>query len=178
MGSSRKRKNEKRKDFKKPKLKVGKARTKPDNFTDTSFKAKGRHMLKTLVKASMADSDRSYRPCSPVPHYYCPHSIPAILPPPIPSLLPLIVSTTRLSCLPYYSYHLSACYYTPPTACQRPPTEIKPSNTGRQPWRSLTTPKTLQYPSISRDRSPHQTHSALYPRRSHPSCRRYPFVSH
>lgn len=133
MGSSTKRKNEKRKDFKKPKLKVGKARSKPDNFTDTSFKAKGRHMLKIHVKAQMADSDRSYRPCSPVPHYYCPHSIPAILPPPIPSLLPLIVSTTRLSCLPYYSYHLSACYYTPPTACQRPPTEIKPFNTGRQP---------------------------------------------
>ncbi|CAD6589197.1 MAG: rRNA processing protein [Alectoria sarmentosa] len=54
MGSSRKRKNEKRKDFKKPKLKVGKARTKPDNFTDTSFKAKGRHMLKTLSLTTIA----------------------------------------------------------------------------------------------------------------------------
>ncbi|KAL9133241.1 MAG: hypothetical protein Q9175_005583 [Cornicularia normoerica] len=40
MGSSAKKKNEKRKDFKKPKLKVGKARPKSDNFTDTSFKAK------------------------------------------------------------------------------------------------------------------------------------------
>lgn len=41
MGSSAKKRNEKRKDFKKPKLKVGKARPKPDNFTDTRFKAKG-----------------------------------------------------------------------------------------------------------------------------------------
>lgn len=40
MGSSARKKNEKRKDFKKPKLKVGKARPKPDNFTDTTFKAK------------------------------------------------------------------------------------------------------------------------------------------
>ena len=40
MGSSSKKKKEKAKDFKKPKLKVGKARPKPDNFTDTSFKAK------------------------------------------------------------------------------------------------------------------------------------------
>ena len=40
MGSSAKKKHEKKKDFKKPKLKVGKARPKPTNFTDTSFKAK------------------------------------------------------------------------------------------------------------------------------------------
>ena len=40
MGSSAKKKNDKRKDFKKPKLKVGKARPKPTNFTDTSFKSK------------------------------------------------------------------------------------------------------------------------------------------
>ncbi|KAL1642901.1 rRNA processing protein [Diplodia intermedia] len=40
MGSSAKRKKEKKKDFQKPKLKVGKTRPKPDNFTDTSFKAK------------------------------------------------------------------------------------------------------------------------------------------
>ena len=60
MGSSAKKKNEKRKDFKKPKLKVGKARPKPENFTDTSFKAKGqcacsrpewRFELLTLVEA-------------------------------------------------------------------------------------------------------------------------------
>lgn len=40
MGSSSKKKKEKAKDFKKPRLKVGKARPKPDNFTDTSFKSK------------------------------------------------------------------------------------------------------------------------------------------
>ncbi|KAL5051002.1 Rix1 complex component [Aspergillus fruticulosus] len=40
MGASTKRKKEKQKDFQKPKLKVGKAKVKPDNFTDTSFKSK------------------------------------------------------------------------------------------------------------------------------------------
>ncbi|PYH97729.1 putative rRNA processing protein Ipi1 [Aspergillus ellipticus CBS 707.79] len=41
MGSSAKRKKEKQKDFQKPKLRVGKAKAKPENFTDTSFKSKG-----------------------------------------------------------------------------------------------------------------------------------------
>ncbi|KAL2758567.1 hypothetical protein ACRALDRAFT_2133535 [Sodiomyces alcalophilus JCM 7366] len=40
MGSSSKKKKEKAKDFQKPKFKVGKAKAKPSNFTDTSFKAK------------------------------------------------------------------------------------------------------------------------------------------
>lgn len=40
MGSSSKRKREKQKDFQKPKLKVGKARPKNTNATDTSFSAK------------------------------------------------------------------------------------------------------------------------------------------
>lgn len=40
MGSSIKKKKEKKKDFLKPKLKVGKARPKPTNFTDTSFRSK------------------------------------------------------------------------------------------------------------------------------------------
>ncbi|KAL8908550.1 MAG: hypothetical protein Q9207_000760 [Kuettlingeria erythrocarpa] len=40
MGSSAKKKKEKKKDFQKPKFKVGKARTKPTNLTDTSFKSK------------------------------------------------------------------------------------------------------------------------------------------
>ncbi|KAF2202135.1 hypothetical protein GQ43DRAFT_431034 [Delitschia confertaspora ATCC 74209] len=40
MGSSAKRKKEKKKDFQKVKLKVGKTKTKPANYTDTSFKAK------------------------------------------------------------------------------------------------------------------------------------------
>ncbi|PGH14612.1 hypothetical protein AJ79_02947 [Helicocarpus griseus UAMH5409] len=40
MGSSQKKKNEKKKDFQKTKLKVGKAKPKPSNFTDTSFRSK------------------------------------------------------------------------------------------------------------------------------------------
>ncbi|CAJ2504233.1 Uu.00g116270.m01.CDS01 [Anthostomella pinea] len=40
MGSSTKKKKEKKKDFQKPKLKVGKAKPKAANFTDTSFKSK------------------------------------------------------------------------------------------------------------------------------------------
>jgi pre-rRNA-processing protein IPI1 len=40
MGSSTKKKKEKKKDFQKPKLKVGKARPKNTNATDTSFTAK------------------------------------------------------------------------------------------------------------------------------------------
>lgn len=40
MGSSAKKKKEKKKDFQKPKLKVGKARPKNTNATDTSFTAK------------------------------------------------------------------------------------------------------------------------------------------
>ncbi|OJJ38141.1 hypothetical protein ASPWEDRAFT_104042 [Aspergillus wentii DTO 134E9] len=40
MGSSSKKKKEKQKDFQKPKLKVGKAKAKPENFTDTSFQSK------------------------------------------------------------------------------------------------------------------------------------------
>ncbi|KAL4786013.1 Rix1 complex component [Aspergillus varians] len=40
MGASTKRKKEKQQDFKKPKLKVGKTKAKPENFTDTSFKSK------------------------------------------------------------------------------------------------------------------------------------------
>ncbi|KAK5061372.1 hypothetical protein LTR84_007914 [Exophiala bonariae] len=40
MGSSAKKKREKKKDFQKPKLKVGKARPKAANSTDTSFRAK------------------------------------------------------------------------------------------------------------------------------------------
>ena len=40
MGSSAKKKREKKKDFQKPKLKVGKARPKPTNQTDTNFRSK------------------------------------------------------------------------------------------------------------------------------------------
>jgi len=40
MGSSTKKKKDKKKDFQKAKLKVGKTKAKADNFTDTSFKSK------------------------------------------------------------------------------------------------------------------------------------------
>ncbi|KAH6679126.1 pre-rRNA-processing protein-like protein ipi1 [Halenospora varia] len=40
MGSSMRKKKEKKKDFQKVKLKVGKTKAKADNFTDTSFRAK------------------------------------------------------------------------------------------------------------------------------------------
>ncbi|RFU76910.1 pre-rrna-processing ipi1 [Trichoderma arundinaceum] len=40
MGSSAKKKKEKKKDFQKPKYKVGKAKPKASNFTDTSFKSR------------------------------------------------------------------------------------------------------------------------------------------
>ena len=49
MGSSAKKKKEKSKDFKKAKLRVGKARPKPNNFTDTSFKSKGQSTLKPAL---------------------------------------------------------------------------------------------------------------------------------
>ena len=41
MTSSTKKKRERKKDFQKPKLKVGKAKPKAVNQTDTSFRAKG-----------------------------------------------------------------------------------------------------------------------------------------
>jgi len=40
MAKSAKAKKEKKKDFQKPKLKVGKTKPKAANFTDTSFKAR------------------------------------------------------------------------------------------------------------------------------------------
>ncbi|KAJ2894236.1 hypothetical protein MKZ38_007821 [Zalerion maritima] len=41
-GASAKKKKEKKKDFQKPKFKVGKTKAKASNFTDTSFKSKGK----------------------------------------------------------------------------------------------------------------------------------------
>ena len=49
MGSSTKKKKEKQKDFQKPKLKVGKTKAKPANFTDTSFKSKGKYIPQVVV---------------------------------------------------------------------------------------------------------------------------------
>ncbi|KAK5994955.1 Pre-rRNA-processing protein IPI1 [Cladobotryum mycophilum] len=53
MGSSAKKKKEKKQDFKKPKFKVGKAKAKAANFTDTSFKSRaivmGHQSLSTIA---------------------------------------------------------------------------------------------------------------------------------
>lgn len=50
MGTSAKRKKEKKKDFQKPKLKVGKAKPKAANFTDTSFQAKSMSRVDILLR--------------------------------------------------------------------------------------------------------------------------------
>lgn len=63
MGSSAKKKHEKKKDFKKPKLKVGKARPKPTNFTDTSFKSK------SIVLAHQSLSTSAPSPSSQFSHH-------------------------------------------------------------------------------------------------------------
>ena len=131
MGSSTKKKNEKRKDFAKPKLKVGKARPKSNNFTDTSFKSKGQAFLEVQFKPEITDSDRSHCSCPPIPYYRCSYSIHAILPPSIASVLPLIISAPRLSYLSHYINHLPPRQYTHPTACQRPLAETQPSDIGR-----------------------------------------------
>ncbi|KAJ3525589.1 hypothetical protein NM208_g11577 [Fusarium decemcellulare] len=53
MGSSNRKKKEKKKDFQKPKFKVGKEKAKASNFTDTSFKSKaivmGHQSLSTIA---------------------------------------------------------------------------------------------------------------------------------
>lgn len=45
MAKSAKHKRERKKDFQKVKLKVGKTKAKADNFTDTSFKARCMSMI-------------------------------------------------------------------------------------------------------------------------------------
>lgn len=56
MGSSTKKKNDKKQDFKKPKLKVGKARPKNTNATDTSFAARAITLKQTSLATSAPDS--------------------------------------------------------------------------------------------------------------------------
>ncbi|KAK8040534.1 pre-rRNA-processing protein IPI1 [Apiospora marii] len=58
MGSSNRKKAEKKKDFAKPKLKVGKAKAKPDSFTDTSFKSKAIVINKQLTEDAPDEIDR------------------------------------------------------------------------------------------------------------------------
>ncbi|EFW16351.1 rRNA processing protein [Coccidioides posadasii str. Silveira] len=63
MGSSQKRKREKKKDFQKPKLKVGKEKPKASNFTDTSFKSKSivlnQQSLSTIAPSATAQFSHS-----------------------------------------------------------------------------------------------------------------------
>ncbi|KAL8723827.1 MAG: hypothetical protein Q9181_007162 [Wetmoreana brouardii] len=62
MGSSAKKRKDKKKDFQKPKLKVGKARPKPANFTDTSFRSKSivLHQQSITTAAPSATSQFSH----------------------------------------------------------------------------------------------------------------------
>ncbi|KAL3449249.1 Rix1 complex component [Aspergillus insuetus] len=60
MGASAKRKKEKQKDFQKPKLKVGKAKAKPENFTDTSFKAKSIVLNQQSLKLSAPSASTQF----------------------------------------------------------------------------------------------------------------------
>ncbi|KAF4589573.1 hypothetical protein GQ602_003462 [Ophiocordyceps camponoti-floridani] len=63
MGSSARKKKDKKKDFQKPKYKVGKAKPKPSSHTDTSFKSKaitvGRQSLSTTAP-SVDDQFKHY----------------------------------------------------------------------------------------------------------------------
>ncbi|KAI1408077.1 Pre-rRNA-processing protein IPI1 [Hypoxylon sp. FL1857] len=58
MGSSAKKKKEKKKDFQKPKLKVGKAKPKASNFTDTSFKSKAIVLQQQLAENAPDPTER------------------------------------------------------------------------------------------------------------------------
>ncbi|KAJ5249237.1 Pre-rRNA-processing protein ipi1, partial [Penicillium chermesinum] len=60
MGSSAKRKKEKQKDFQKPKLKVGKTKAKPENFTDTSFRSKAIVLNQQSLTLSAPSSDSQF----------------------------------------------------------------------------------------------------------------------
>ncbi|KAJ5213791.1 hypothetical protein N7449_000960 [Penicillium cf. viridicatum] len=60
MGSSSKRKKDKQKDFQKPKLKVGKTKAKPDNYTDTSFKSKSIVLTQQSLHLSAPTSNATF----------------------------------------------------------------------------------------------------------------------
>ncbi|KAK4991362.1 rRNA processing protein [Elasticomyces elasticus] len=57
MGSSAKRKKEKKQDFQKPKLKVGKTKPKAANFTSTSFKAKSIVLTQSTLSTTAPSLD-------------------------------------------------------------------------------------------------------------------------
>jgi pre-rRNA-processing protein IPI1 len=60
MGSSTKKKKEKKKDFQKTKLKVGKTKAKPENFTDTSFRAKTITLNQQSLHITAPSSDAQF----------------------------------------------------------------------------------------------------------------------
>ncbi|KAF8476952.1 Rix1 complex component [Kalaharituber pfeilii] len=88
--SSKKKKEKKQKDFAKPKLKVGKAKSKPSNFTETSFKAKA------IVLAS-----QSLHQVTPTQIHQLKHHV---------SLLTHHSSTTRRESLAYLTTHLPSTF--------------------------------------------------------------------
>ncbi|KAI9163283.1 Pre-rRNA-processing protein IPI1 [Paramyrothecium foliicola] len=61
MGSSNKKKKEKKKDFQKPKHKVGKAAPKASNFTDTSFKSKSIVMGQQSLSTTAPDVTQQFK---------------------------------------------------------------------------------------------------------------------
>ncbi|KAK0717100.1 Rix1 complex component [Lasiosphaeria miniovina] len=61
MGSSNRKKKEKKKDFHKAKLKVGKANAKAANFTDTSFKSKSINVNQQTLEGDGSDSVEQFK---------------------------------------------------------------------------------------------------------------------
>ncbi|PON28567.1 hypothetical protein TGAM01_v202414 [Trichoderma gamsii] len=61
MGSSAKKKKEKKKDFQKPKYKVGKAAPKASNFTDTSFKSRAIVMNQQSLSTAAPDAVQQFK---------------------------------------------------------------------------------------------------------------------
>ncbi|KAL7920826.1 Rix1 complex component [Trichoderma austrokoningii] len=61
MGSSAKKKKEKKKDFQKPKYKVGKAAPKASNFTDTSFKSRAIVMNQQSLSTAAPDVVQQFK---------------------------------------------------------------------------------------------------------------------
>ncbi|PHH87555.1 hypothetical protein CDD83_8696 [Cordyceps sp. RAO-2017] len=61
MGSSTRKKKEKKKDFQKPKYKVGKTKPKASNHTDTSFKSKGIVLGHQSLSTDAPDADQQFK---------------------------------------------------------------------------------------------------------------------
>jgi hypothetical protein len=71
MGASKRKKKEKKKDFQKTKLKVGQAKPKPANFTDTSFLSRGESFLSSFSRLFFYQSERFPRR-SAAQFFFCP----------------------------------------------------------------------------------------------------------